>query len=234
MFKRGDNRRIFTRAIWLAAVMLMVSGCAQVQELQQELRGEAPEEWSAQETTVEVKEDGKIVETVIEELDQVYYHTDELAEMIDQEIGAYNSSAGEGSITENSLSAEGGTVRLALTYASWKDYSAFNKISFYSGSVLGAQMEGYLFDEQFRTVDEEGLSSTELIGADEPLSHKELRCVISDDTHAVRVPGRIRYVSEAGMTTDGLTVYPVPEQEEEASQEDAAMPSDRMIYVLFE
>ena len=185
----------------MAAVLvcaLMLGGCGML--------GEKP--WEPTETALQMKKDGTVTETVIDQLDQNYYSSQELESMINSSVSEYNQSKGGDVITIDSLSIENNQVNLTMTYASAQDYAEYNNVRFYNGSMLGAEMDGYLFYNQFRQV-EKGTVTADDLSNEEALRHKEYQVLVTDTSHAVRVPGDVVYVSVNGTPTGPRDVAPV-------------------------
>lgn len=197
---------------------LMLSGCelqSTIEELDLELPVEVEsllgiEEWTPSETYLMVQEDGTISETIIDKLDQAYYNAQELGQMITDTVGEYNQDHGADAIIVNSLSLENNQVVLTMTYKTAKDYADYNNVKFYNGSMLGAEMEGYLFYNEFRKVND-GVVQGENITNEEPLKHKEYQVLVTDDSHLVQVTGDITYVSANASPMGKREVEPVDE-----------------------
>ncbi len=203
-----------TKYLLLAAgsLSLMLGGCS--------MQSDTP--WEAEETAVDVHDDGSVTETIVDTLEQSWYDAAELQSMIDSSVAEYNASAGGDAVTVDAVTITDGDVRVQLTYQSGLDLGSYNNTDFFAGSILGAQMEGFLFDTGFYSV-AGGSASGELMDNDEPLSHKEYLVVICDSTYLVHVPGAIRYVSEGVEVTDAYTA--------KASD---TYDASRLMYVLYE
>ena len=204
----------------MAAVLvcaLMLGGCGML--------GEKPLEPT--ETALQMKKDGTVTETVIDQLDQNYYSSQELESMINSSVSEYNQSKGGDVITIDSLSIENNQVNLTMTYASAQDYAEYNNVRFYNGSMLGAEMDGYLFYNQFRQV-EKGTVTADDLSNEEALRHKEYQVLVTDTSHAVRVPGDVVYVSVNGTPTGPRDVAPV--KDASAQTEGLVLPSSA-VYV---
>ena len=190
-----------TRRITLTAVLMLfaacLTGCAQLDQLQELIPQLSQEEaWEPDRTAV-TDEDGVIHETVMEALDQEWYSQSELEEMLSSSVDEYNRENGADAVTVDNFEVNEGQVVLTMTYRCAADYAAFNQVEFYQGSMLGAQMEGFLFDTDFHKV-ERGRIKEEGVSASEPLSHKESQVLITQQPHVVCVPGRITYISGNG------------------------------------
>lgn len=131
-------------AMFAAAVMLL-GGCDIVNQT----------EWTPESSdAISIAADGSITEIVQETLDQSYYDVTELESMINTEVAEYNSEHGADSIKVEDFGNEGSTVTLKLWFSSAEDYAEFNNVEFYCGSIINAQLEGYLFDVSFYRVTE--------------------------------------------------------------------------------
>ena len=197
---------------WLVLCLAALTGCRKEQE----------EEWVPVRTTLEVGEDGSITETIMEKLDQAYYDAGELKSMIDSSVRSYAGEHGPQAVAVNECEIADGQVNLAMTYSTWEDYAAYNHVAFYNGSMLGAELEGYLFLGPFREVHKKDLTLSD-VGSDEVLAHKEYQVLITDASHDIRVPGRIVYLSaNAGIIT-GSVAGPAAA----AGEEDVPVPDGR-------
>lgn len=200
------------KIISLTAVVmctLTLSGCGLQDTIEEMLGGKA---WEPGETNLVVREDGTLTETVIDSLDQNYYNSGELEQMINSTVSEYNQNNGADAVIVDSLSLENNQVVLTMTYKSAADYADYNNVRFYNGSMLGAEMEGYLFYNQFRKVSE-GVAEGENITNEEPLKHKEYQVLVTDASHLVQVPGDVVYVSANASPIGRREVQPVEEIE---------------------
>lgn len=191
-----------------------------------ELFGEA--DWEPEETYLVTRKDGTLTETVIDKLDREYYVAEELQEMINRSVQEYGQNHGADAVKIDSLSLENNQIVLTMTYQSAQDYADYNNVKFYNGSMLGAELEGYLFYNQFRKV-EDGVTDGETIGNEEPLKHKEYQVLVTDDSHLVQVPGDVVYVSANAVPAGRREVQPAGESVS-ASQQELVLPSSA-VYV---
>lgn len=228
--KAAKRNRILYAACFAAMAMLL-GGCSK--DLGSLLPGEKETEaWVPTATAVDVHADGSLRETILDTLDQSYYRADELQAMIDSTLLAFNQAAGENKVTAASVDLTDGKVNVVLDYTDGGAFAAYNQVSFFSGSMLNAQIEGFLFDTDFRTVSEEG-ASNKIISNEEPLSHKEYQVVVADTAHRVHVPGIIRYVSENAAISDVHTAVPLKDYEGSETQ-DTAVAQQSYMYVIYE
>lgn len=209
------------KTVKMAAVIvctLMLSACGLLEE----------KAWEPTETSLEAKKDGTLTETVIDQLDQSYYSSSELESMINSSVSEYNQSHGADAVKVDSLSLENNQVVLTMTYKTAEDYAGYNNVRFYNGSMLGAEMDGFLFYNQFREVTD-GTVTADNISNEEPLKHKEYQVLVTDTSHVVRVPGDVVYVSINGSPAAEKEVKPLKETRA-AEQEGLVLPSSA-VYV---
>ena len=200
----------------MAAVLmctLLLGGCGMI--------GEKP--WEPKETALDMKKNGTVSETVIDQLDQSYYNADELKSMVESSVSEYNQVHGADAIRIDSLMIEGGQVKLTMTYASAEDYADYNNVRFYNGSMLGAEIDGYLFYNQFRQVDD-GQVTADGLSNEEALKHKEYQVLVTDMSHIVRVPGDVVYVSANASPMSAREVRPT-DTTTSSAQEGLVLPS---------
>lgn len=205
-------------------MMMGLGGCSVMDEVDQMLPAKVE---SFDRTTLTAVKNGTVKESVIDRLDENYYNSDDLKKMIDETVGEYCAKNGEGAILVDAFSAEEGQIVLDMTYRSAQDYADYNNVVFFNGSILEAQLEGFLFNHDFRRVTD-GAAEEARIPADEPLSHKEYTVLVTDASHAVRVPGKIKYVSANALAQDDYTV--VPGEPEESAEQVLVLPSSA-VYV---
>ncbi len=232
-------------AVTLSAVCLL-SGCSM---LDQVVGTDSWKEWTPTATTLEIGGDNTVRETIIDTLDQTWYTGNELQDMVARSMNEYNSSHAPDSLQVTSYSDTEGQVKIVLVYRTPEDYAAYNNVPFCSGSMLDAQMQGFLFDESFLSVSDSRIGST--VEPEEAISHKEYNVVISDGKHTVKVPGEIRYLSVGGQLVNshvaspsGQEMVPLTDEELESragsgteaavqgQKEDAAKGS--LFYVIYE
>lgn len=151
--------------------------------------------WKPEEpNAVSIAENGSVTEIVRDTLDADYYDATELETMIRSEVAKYNESHGEDTIQVDRLETEGGNVQLALKYASAKDYAEFNNTEFFYGTVISAQLEGYLFDVPYKKV-EDGTVQGGTVEGSEVIRGMDKQVLILKAPMEVRVPGDILYTS---------------------------------------
>lgn len=169
----------------LTAVLLLLGGCEKLGQ----------SKWTPQEpAAISIKKDGSISEIIQDTLDAAYYDASELENMITSEVEEYNSKNGENSIEVQNFTAENGAVNLTMQYASAQDYSQFNNTEFYYGSMINAQLEGYLFDVSFKKVTN-GVVQGEEVSGSEVIKSMDKTVLILRAPMEVQVPGKVLYTS---------------------------------------
>lgn len=141
-------------------------------------------------TTLQIKSDGTISATHVEEFDKAYYDIDELEISIDSLVNEYNREAGENSITVSKVQQKDTKAVVNMEYASAKVYNDFNKVPFFAGAVDVAYLSGYEFDE-LASVAGDG-TTISLKEADEA----GYTVVAVQEKINIKVPGKVLYTSD--------------------------------------
>ncbi len=173
--------------------------------------------WQPQEPdAVSVAEDGSVTETVRDTLDKAYYSAAELETMIQTEVAQYNSVHGEDTIQIDTLETEDGVVNLVLKYATPEDFARFNNTEFFYGTVIHAQLEGYLFDVSYKKV-ENGIAQANPVSGSEVIRGMDKQVLILKAPMEVQVSGDVLYTSANAEVLAPDVVNATGEQEEEDS-----------------
>lgn len=183
--------------------------------------------YDAEESTVFVLKDGKIVSTDVDDFDEAKYDEEGLEEYVNRQISEYNDEYGKDSVKLNNISIKDGKAFLTLEYNNWSDYARFYGVELFSGSITDALTLGYTFDAEFAYVkDGEPVPSA----ASEFFEDNDYKVVIIKANTNVQVKGKIYYVSAENVslidkktvsikpgnnlfaeTEDGTEVQPVTE-----------------------
>lgn len=200
-------RKTLAAAALFAGVSLL-GGCDMLQQ----------ETWEPQESAaISIDEAGSITEIIQEKLDAAYYDAAELQTMIDKEVADYNSQHGENSITVKTYEAAEGSVKLIMEYATAEDYAAFNNVEFYYGSMINAQLEGYLFDVSYKKVRDGVVQGSEVSGSEVIRNMADTVLVVRAPLE-VKVPGEVIYTSTNAEVLEASVVNATGEQEDEADE----------------
>lgn len=160
--------------------------------------------YAADESTVFVLKDGKIVSTDVEDFDEGTYDTDGLKDYVDQTIDTYNEENGKGLVKRKDLSVKDNKAVLTLEYASASDYQKFNNIELFSGSVAEALAAGYSFDADFASVSDVKIESCDSSAF---LNDPDYKVVIIKGNTNVQVKGTIAFASIQNTTyVDSKTI----------------------------
>ncbi|MCD7762954.1 MAG: hypothetical protein LUI14_07105 [Lachnospiraceae bacterium] len=209
-------------AAGLLAAVTLLGGCSEVEQL---LGGQTA--WTPQESdAISIAADGSVTEIIRDTLDESYYDVSELESMINSEITEYNSEHGEDTILIETFENEGTDVTLKLWYSSAEDYAEFNNVEFFSGSIIGAQMAGYLFDTSFYQV-ENGVADETAVSSSRVFQNMSAQVVIVQAPMEVHVEeGTVIYISTNAEMLSSDTVDANGEQENEG--EVLVLPSSKL------
>lgn len=187
------------RMLLAAAVLsLLLSGCGAANDVDT--------------TTVVIKKDGTVEENIITDFDKDYYSVDGLEQMLNEQIQAYNRTAGTDTVKLDSVEEKEGEnrVKAKIIYSGGEDYSLIHNQVFFCGTVSDAYNAGYAFvpmiDQESGTAVSEG----------EILELGSKKIVISEEAVNISVSGKISHVSEGVTLTDKKTAV-LPDDGEKLS-----------------
>ena len=189
---RTVGKRIEGICLCTCLLLLFLTGCGEV-SLQ---KG----------TNLEVERDGGVLVTYIEDFPTDYYDLNELIQMNQEEVDAYNAKAGKDAVEIISTETDGSTVTLSMYYKNVEDYGSMNGGFMYHGTVAQGQSAGYHFEYSFvdaktgenvATMDWENLQAHHLIVAKGPTE---------DYATTIHTYKRIVYATEnVTVSEDGKT-----------------------------
>ena len=125
------KKRIF--ALMMVALMLFSGGCA---------FGNS----NVTQDTIIINKKGNISGVIVEDFDKEYYNGEELGQMIQEEIAAYDASSEKVKLKEFEITEEN-KAYADIYYATGQDYKAFNDTEFFCGTVSEAYDAGYTFTD---------------------------------------------------------------------------------------
>ncbi len=164
------TRKWIMRALCILCLAAMLTGC-----------GREPE---VTETTIEVKKNGQVVHTIIEDFSESYYNLDELESTIQQACDTYNASAGKEAVVLKAVKEnDDHTVTVVMQYADASAYSAFNKLALFVGTVKDAFNAGYDLNVTLSSLKGDG----EQIGKEDLLKMGEKHIAVVREAVNVRV-----------------------------------------------
>lgn len=198
----------------LAAGMMLLGGCEMLEQ----------KKWTPQEpAAISIAEDGSITEIVQESLDESYYDAAELEQMITDEVSRYNAENGEGAITVQKAEFAEGVFRLQMQYASAADYALFNNTELYYGSMINAQLAGYLFDVSYKKVND-GVVQGSPVDGSEVIKQMGDQVLILRAPMEVHVPGNVLFTSTNAEVLAADVVNAIGETQEK--KEELILPSN--------
>lgn len=143
-------------------------------------------------STVFIEKKGKITSVDVEALDKDYYDEAELESYITDHVNDYTSENGN-TVEMASFTVTDQVAKLQMQYDSYEDYTAFNGIELYDGTVVEAEAAGYDFDTDFISASDE---DTKKVSKDDVLADDNNKVVIIKANVDVKVDGTILYVSK--------------------------------------
>ena len=129
--------------------------------------------------------------------------------------------------------SNGKDVQLTMEYEKAEDYAQFNHTEFYYGSMINAQLAGYLFDVSYQEVKNGAAGSAEVSGTD-VLKNMASEVMVVTAPLEVHVPGNVLYTSDNAQILSADDVYASGKSgdgsEEKSFEEKAA---DKRVYIIF-
>ncbi len=146
-------------------------------------------------STVFIDKKGKVTSVDVEDLDKEYYDSEELESYITERVADYTEENGD-TVEKASFQVEEEIAKLQMEYDSCEAYTDFNGIELFCGTIVAAQAEGYDFETEFYSVDDEaeggrGQSSTK----EEVLEDDDRKVAIIKANIDVQVQGKVLFVS---------------------------------------
>ncbi len=198
-------RKSIRTAVLFAAV-LGLGGCAGQEKA-----------LTADTDTIILQEKGGVVGYITQEFDENRYSYEQLQQMMDSEITSYCSQTSEGAVVlDKSELSEDGVLTVVMTYGSAQDYAAFNRETFFYGTIEEAVFAGYDLQElQMR----DAADAEVTVGRAELESMPDSYILITEDPSNIRGYHKLAYV---GMNDTVVN-------EHEVDTDD----SENMHYVIF-
>lgn len=166
-------RKSFGLCLVLTSTLLL-AGCSQ--------------KFEPTESTIFVTSKGTVQSAVMESFDKTYYDFEELSEDVQSAVDAYCSAGKENAVVVESLTTANGDVTLQMQYQTAKDYSEFNDMILFSGTLLEAKAAGYRISDLY---DAQGQVVT--LSAEEEGS---LKVIITEESVCIQTSGKIQGVSD--------------------------------------
>lgn len=100
-------------------------------------------------TNLVLEKDGGVTVTYIEEFPSDYYDLNELIQMNEEEVAAYNAKAGREAVEIISTETDGGKVTMKMYYRNADDYGSMNGAVMFHGTVAQGVNAGYNLEGTF-------------------------------------------------------------------------------------
>ncbi len=142
-------------------------------------------------STVFVSKKGKVVSTDVETFDTSTYSKDDLQKYIDQSIETYNDKK-DGSVKLKKLKVTDDKASLTIKYASTEEYTNFNGIELFSGTIAEALAAGYNFKVDFASIND---GKAKACDTSEFMDDNGYKVVVYKGSSNLHVDGKILYAS---------------------------------------
>ena len=172
-----------------------------------------------------ISKKGRVQTVDVEEFDKSYYSEEDFKTFAQEAIDAYNKSHEVDAIMLKEFTLEEGVAKLKMEYKSVADFSDFNDITLYQGSIAAAVSEGYLFDVDFSKVEKGEVTGTATRA--DILAEEGLSVVVIQANADVKVGGTIYYVSTENVTVtakDTVSIY---------DEENTSQATDVYTYIIY-
>ena len=181
--------------------------------------------FDSDETIISVGKKGTVTTIDVDTFDQSYYTEDDFKSFAEEAIDTYNMSHEVDAVTLSEFSVEENVAKLKMEFKTIEDYSGFNGIPLYQGTVVEAVAAGYKFDGTFSAVEKGevtgGATKTEI------LAESDLNVVIIQANTDVKVDGKICYVSNQNVTVTAKDTVSIRDEE------NTSLESDVVTYIIY-
>lgn len=147
-------------------------------------------------SSIEISKKGVVENRIIEDFDQPYYDSDELAEDVKSEISEFNSAKGSKKVKLKKLSVKSGRAEVVMTYSSSDDFAGFNQETFFYGTIDEAKSGGMAIPDSYTATDGQTYDAS-------AKDFGERHIVISADKADIIAPYDIAFMSEGASLADG-------------------------------
>jgi len=174
------------------------------------------------ENAIKINEDLSIIATLVDSFDEDYYRTDELLQMLSEEVFIFNSRNGEGSLLAEKVEELNGMVNVVIRFAGREAYATYNEAVFFIGTVEAARGSGLRLGKVLtditnpeKTIDNDALETMKDSYILITNQHREIAPL------TVETFGKISYVSEGIEPWHGRNSVRITESK------------DDLIYIIF-
>lgn len=149
--------------------------------------------YEAKKSTLFIESDGGVVSKDIEAFDAHEYSKESFRKYVNQRIDDYNKKMDSKAIKLKELEFNNDNAILTISYKSYKDYSKFNDIDLFVGSVSDAVAEGYSIDTNFVKIEDN--KPVKKVSCNKVLENNSDKIVIIKANTRVNISGTIKYTS---------------------------------------
>lgn len=162
---------------------------------------------------MEVNDQGNVTASTYGTFDKDYYDPAELKRQVEDAINEYNTTNGSNYIQLKKCSKDKENVHIVISYASGKDYTAFNGVTCYIGKLSGAVFDGAAEDSVRITSSDGTLKTT--IGELNTKSGAEINILVIEEPLVVKVPNDVLYIGgDVEIQKDGTCITGVKSKDE--------------------
>ena len=154
---------------------------------------------TADENSVYILEDGRVVSTNIEAFDEDGYSKSELKSYMKEVINDYNQKNGTGMVKQKSFQLKNGVATSVIQYENANVFEEFFGTELFVGTVAEAMAEGYNFDILFASVD----GSVKEVSSDDFINDETYKVAIIKANTKIMVEGTIYYISTENIAEVG-------------------------------
>lgn len=149
--------------------------------------------YEAKKSTLFIESDGGVLSKDIEAFDTHEYSKESFRKYVNQRIDDYNKKMDSKAIKLKELEFNNDNAILTISYKSYKDYSKFNDIDLFVGSVSDAVAEGYSIDTNFVKIEDN--KPVKKVSCNKVLENNSDKIVIIKANTRVNISGTIKYTS---------------------------------------
>lgn len=176
-------------------------------------------------TIVSIGKKGTVTTIDVEAFAQDYYTEEDFKAFAESAIDTYNMSHEVDAVTLSEFAITDGVAKLKMEFKSAKDYSEFNRIPLFQGTVVEAVAAGYKFEGTFSAVEKGEVTGSAT--KTEVMADADLNVVIIQANTDVKVAGKICYVSNQNVTVTAKDTISIKDAE------NAALESDVLTYIVY-
>lgn len=163
-------------ALLMITVILSAVGCTKGDKVKQ--------------TTLYIDNDGKVTGAIVESLDKDYYSAKELTEWVEDSVGEYNKEKNKDALEVKKCEVEKDVAKVTITYDSLEDYSAFNHVKAFDGTIKEAEEAEYDLEKEFISAKgKPSVTYTELEGS------KDYRVIIVEESQTIILEEDVLYAT---------------------------------------